>query len=87
VGQIFLTIVCHQVEKGANVDLPLWLAQDLFSRQAAFIKLPYFFSDRSALISQLLKTCLPGLLCSRKTKTIYNQTTCADFLHLERDCS
>ncbi|CAM6082280.1 unnamed protein product [Calypogeia fissa] len=34
------------VEQGANVDIPLWLAQDLFSRQAALIKLPYFFNDR-----------------------------------------
>lgn len=42
------------MELGANVDLPLWLAQELYSRQAAFIKLPYFFSDRSAVVAHFL---------------------------------
>ncbi|KAI5079260.1 hypothetical protein GOP47_0004739 [Adiantum capillus-veneris] len=36
----------NNVEQGAKVDLPLWLAQDLFQRQAAFINLPSYFNQR-----------------------------------------
>jgi hypothetical protein len=35
-----------QVEQGAKVDIPLWLAEDLFHRQAALINLPSFFNQR-----------------------------------------
>ena len=35
-----------QVEQGAKVDMPLWLAEDLFHRQAALINLPSFFNQR-----------------------------------------
>ncbi|KAH7330772.1 hypothetical protein KP509_20G001000 [Ceratopteris richardii] len=36
----------NNVEQGAKVDVPLWLAQDLCQRQAAFINLPGYFSQR-----------------------------------------
>eukprot|EP00249_Psilotum_nudum_P009592 c22029_g1_i4 orf=194-748(+) len=36
----------NNVDQGAKVDLPLWLAQDLFHRQAVVINLPSFFGQR-----------------------------------------
>lgn len=36
----------NNVEQGAKIDLPLWLAHDLFQRQAVLINLPNFFNKR-----------------------------------------
>ena len=45
---ILVLTFCYmiQVEQGAKVDMPLWLAEDLFHRQAALINLPSFFNQR-----------------------------------------
>ncbi|MBA0569015.1 hypothetical protein Golob_006479, partial [Gossypium lobatum] len=48
----------NSVEQGAKVELPLWLAQDLYLRQAISISVPACFNQRTRLEIQADAACV-----------------------------
>ncbi|KAK8487242.1 hypothetical protein V6N13_062729 [Hibiscus sabdariffa] len=48
----------NSVEQGAKVELPLWLAQELYLRQAISISVPACFSQRTRLEIQADAACV-----------------------------